>query len=187
MRGIYHTLFFCFSSQAHEFLPLVDIKCSEHVRLFICSVFAPMCTPEIPYGVVPPCRSLCEHVKSSCLPILLRLNFTWPAVLECQNFPQNDLCMNPVAISNQDNPLEVIKEDNEATDRFPFHLCSGTQRIWIPTHANKGLCAPLCDETFLYSQADKRIAVVSDFNCYILNSCRIIINEVIGSVHFRRS
>ncbi len=42
--------------------------CSDLVKPFACSIFAPVCVKK--FGLLPPCKSLCETVKSSCKPFL---------------------------------------------------------------------------------------------------------------------
>ena len=43
---------------------LHETGCSELVKPFTCSIFAPVCLEDL--GLLPPCKSLCEKVKSSC-------------------------------------------------------------------------------------------------------------------------
>lgn len=33
--------------QVHEFLPLVQIGCSRHLKFFLCSLYAPMCADQV--------------------------------------------------------------------------------------------------------------------------------------------
>ncbi len=43
---------------------LSQTGCSDLVRPFACSIFAPVCHKK--FGMLPPCKSLCEKVKSGC-------------------------------------------------------------------------------------------------------------------------
>ena len=70
--------------------PLIATKCSRYIKLFLCSVHSPACTPR---GVVPPCRELCEQVKADCQSVAETFNLDWPEVSNCDVFPQN----NPVS------------------------------------------------------------------------------------------
>jgi frizzled protein 9/10 len=81
--------------QVHEFIPLVEIGCSKNLKFFLCSLYAPMCTEQIDIPI-PSCQSICEEVKSKCLPVLQQFNFNWPHMLNCSRLPvpeKNGLCM----------------------------------------------------------------------------------------------
>lgn len=81
--------------QVHEFVPLVEIGCSRHLKFFLCSLYAPMCTEQVDTPI-PSCQSICEEVKSKCLPLLAQFNFNWPQALNCSRLPvpeKNGLCM----------------------------------------------------------------------------------------------
>ncbi|XP_074603279.1 frizzled-5-like [Brevipalpus obovatus] len=72
--------------EAHQFLPLVGMKCSDDLQFFLCSMYTPICMEEFP-GHVPPCRSVCERARHGCESIMRRNGFTWPEFMECKNFP----------------------------------------------------------------------------------------------------
>jgi len=79
--------------EVHQFFPLVKVKCSEHLQIFLCSVFAPVCT--IIGKPLPPCRSLCLAAQAGCEELMNKFGFDWPPSLSCSKFPnQSDqLCM----------------------------------------------------------------------------------------------
>ncbi|XP_003739708.2 frizzled-2 [Galendromus occidentalis] len=72
---------------AHPFSHLIKAKCSPDLQFFICTVYAPICT-QLPYAI-PPCRSLCERARTSCEPLMKRFGFTWPPILNCEQFPMS--------------------------------------------------------------------------------------------------
>lgn len=78
----------------HEFVPLVEINCSKHLKFFLCSLYAPMCTEQVDVPI-PSCQSICEKVKEGCLPFLKQFNFDWPSALNCSRLPvpEDGLCM----------------------------------------------------------------------------------------------
>jgi len=62
--------------------------CSDLVKPFACSIFAPVCVKK--FGLLPPCKSLCETVKSSCKPFLALEQSKFrssKAKLDCSFFP----------------------------------------------------------------------------------------------------
>lgn len=49
------------SSDLMQFEKLFGVKCYSLLPLFICSIYAPKCSPDVNFGkTIPPCRSLCQ-------------------------------------------------------------------------------------------------------------------------------
>ena len=95
------------SSAVHVFLPLVQSKCSPLLLIFLCSIYAPMCTEQLnEVLVVPPCRSMCESVKLDCEPLLRGFDLGWPEVLSCDKLPVKDDLTDELCI--QAPPLDQI-------------------------------------------------------------------------------
>ncbi|XP_044312021.1 frizzled-9 [Varanus komodoensis] len=80
----------------HEFAPLVAYGCHGHLRFFLCSLYAPMCTDQVSSSI-PACRPMCEQARQRCAPIMEHFHFGWPEALDCARLPtRNDphaLCM----------------------------------------------------------------------------------------------
>ncbi|CAL1533837.1 unnamed protein product [Lymnaea stagnalis] len=74
-----------------QFLPLFDIKCSRNIKLFVCSVYLPVCSGR--YGAISPCRSLCEEARQGCEPLLNQYGFAWPEPFHCDRFPSTGICV----------------------------------------------------------------------------------------------
>ncbi|RVE63077.1 hypothetical protein OJAV_G00163270 [Oryzias javanicus] len=70
-------------SALDHFLPLVEIKCSRHLKPFLCSVYTPKCVLGKRQA---PCRALCEQARSGCLGMLTIFGFQWPEELKCEAF-----------------------------------------------------------------------------------------------------
>ncbi|KAK0130828.1 Frizzled-10-A [Merluccius polli] len=79
-----------------EFAPLIEFGCHGHLKFFLCSLYAPMCTEQVSTPI-PACRVMCEQVKLRCSPILEQFNYPWPESLDCSRLPTkndpNNLCM----------------------------------------------------------------------------------------------
>ena len=71
--------------EVHQFFPLVKVQCSPHLQIFLCSVYAPVCT--ILEDPLPPCRALCLAAQDGCEELMNKFGFQWPANLACSNFP----------------------------------------------------------------------------------------------------
>uniref|UniRef100_A0A669BWT1 FZ domain-containing protein n=1 Tax=Oreochromis niloticus TaxID=8128 RepID=A0A669BWT1_ORENI len=67
----------------NRFNPLVTSGCSPHLKPFLCSVYVPECVSGKPR---PPCRTLCEHARSSCGAQMRSLSLEWPEALNCETF-----------------------------------------------------------------------------------------------------
>ncbi|XP_016157549.1 PREDICTED: frizzled-10-like [Ficedula albicollis] len=82
--------------QLHEFAPLVEYGCHSHLKFFLCSLYAPMCTEQVSTPI-PACRVMCEQARLKCSPIMEQFNFKWPDSLDCSKLPNkndpNYLCM----------------------------------------------------------------------------------------------
>lgn len=92
--------------EVHQFWPLVEVKCSQDLRFFLCSVYSPICT-ENSLTPIPACRSVCERAKQGCMPILQQYGYQWPESLSCERLPvfgdAQKLCMeNPSKINSSD-------------------------------------------------------------------------------------
>lgn len=76
--------------EVHQYFPLVKVQCSPHLRMFLCTIYAPVCT--ILETPVPPCRQLCLAAKDGCEHIMSNFGFQWPESLDCNKFPTEGLC-----------------------------------------------------------------------------------------------
>lgn len=57
-----------------KFEPLIQANCSSELTFFLCSLYAPRCSP---YKAIP-CKELCVRVRRSCLPRMRELRIKWP-------------------------------------------------------------------------------------------------------------
>ena len=77
--------------EVHQFFPLVKVRCSPHLKFFLCTMYVPVCT--VLEEAIPPCRSLCNSARSGCETLMNRFGFQWPDSLECSKFPVKGLCV----------------------------------------------------------------------------------------------
>ncbi|XP_020343829.1 frizzled-3 [Oncorhynchus kisutch] len=70
------------------FHPMVNLQCSEDLRMFLCALYAPVC---MEYGRVSmPCRALCHRAKRDCHKLMEMFGVSWPDETECSRFPDCD-------------------------------------------------------------------------------------------------
>ena len=85
-------------TSASEFSILIESKCSPEIALFLCSLYAPVCTHM--RKALPPCRNLCQSARSGCEGLMNKFGYVWPDPFECQNFPRQGLCVGRNASSS---------------------------------------------------------------------------------------
>uniref|UniRef100_T1DBJ2 Fzd-5/8-4 n=1 Tax=Schmidtea mediterranea TaxID=79327 RepID=T1DBJ2_SCHMD len=76
----------------HQFYPLVEIACSDNLRLFLCSLYAPICLPNWPKPIQA-CRSVCESARDGCAPVMNTYGFKWPKSMDCDKLTENQACL----------------------------------------------------------------------------------------------
>nr|CAD7425333.1 unnamed protein product [Timema monikensis] len=135
-----------------SYSPLVHYNCSQHLRLFLCSVFSPLCTEQV-VGPVPPCRSLCEQVRDDCLPVVETFNFPWPTLLNCSRFPD--------ALEGAWLCMGLPTEDKETTflapTWAPVQCPTNFARALVPS-GDSVTCSPRCGRDAYYRHEDKVFA-----------------------------
>ncbi|XP_063050559.1 frizzled-10 [Engraulis encrasicolus] len=91
----------------HEFAPLIQVGCHSHLRFFLCSLYAPMCSEKVSMPI-PSCRVMCEQAQQKCSPIMEKFHFSWPKSLDCSRLPTkndpNHLCMEAPNNGSDDPP-----------------------------------------------------------------------------------
>lgn len=68
---------------------LLTATCAEPVRLFFCSMYAPMCSPQT-RSLITSCRPLCEYVTEQCRPTAERFGKKWLSMWNCSQFHANN-------------------------------------------------------------------------------------------------
>ncbi|XP_048519848.1 frizzled-4 [Dendroctonus ponderosae] len=134
-----------------SFTPLIQYGCSQQLKLFLCSVYVPMCTEKVP-NPIGPCRGLCESVRSRCYPVLQGFGFPWPDALNCSRFP--------VANNHEHMCMEGPKENVDV--RAPVE--PAVRKLECSPHSIKngvpGCAPPNCRGTRMFNDAEKKIAEV---------------------------
>lgn len=104
--------------EVHQFWPLVEIHCSPDLKLFLCSMYTPICIPDYKYPL-PACRSVCERAKSGCAPLMALYGFEWPERMKCENLPvfgSGQLCMDHNQTETTASPT---KKDHHVKPKEP--------------------------------------------------------------------
>nr|AVK72340.1 secreted frizzled related protein 1/5 [Meara stichopi] len=112
--------------QANAWLPLVESNCHNDTQMFLCSLFAPVCLPEVmdrdgDMMIVYPCQSFCKSVhSSSCINLMKANNVNWPASMECSQYPTDTpMCIRPPSDG------DTTKSNTDSTEvQGGWNLCS---------------------------------------------------------------
>ncbi|XP_023682802.1 frizzled-10 [Paramormyrops kingsleyae] len=168
----------------HEFAPLIEYGCHGHLRFFLCSLYAPMCTEQVSTPI-PACKVMCEQARLRCSPIMEQFSFRWPDSLDCSRLPSkndpNNLCMEAPSNGSDESP----KGPHTQTPDFRLHRPNSGQELQLKdggggagtgsggrrTCSNPDKfhyvqksesCAPRCypQVDVYWSQADKRFSLV---------------------------
>ncbi|KAF4518122.1 hypothetical protein B566_EDAN007823 [Ephemera danica] len=165
-------------AQANRELNLLLLRitheCSPHLRLFLCSMFVPLCSEQVS-APVPACRSLCEEVQSSCSLLLLSLKRPWHPFFNCSQFPEpkrNGPCMQfPNASEDATAPDTSVTVHGRPTrrhnwlqgERNPNPLLTPNESQCPPNFAkardlSSVTCSPQCGKDAYFSSRDKTFA-----------------------------
>ncbi|XP_063220231.1 secreted frizzled-related protein 5-like isoform X3 [Bacillus rossius redtenbacheri] len=140
------------AQQAASWTPLLNVDCHPDTRLFLCSLFSPVCLDRAIY----PCRSLCDQVRRGCEGIMQKFGYPWPDMFRCDHFPvDNDMCIGPQA-KRPDNECQVCSPI-ETYENILYNFCSADfvvpeamqpdsgsrTAICLPCANNERVCKPI--------------------------------------------
>ncbi|KAF3847857.1 hypothetical protein F7725_020885 [Dissostichus mawsoni] len=109
--------------QSAAWLPLISKLCHRDTKKFLCSLFAPVCLPELG-GPVSPCRSLCEAVRDGCVPVMSAFGFQWPQMFNCTRFPRGtELCI-PATGEQEGRTAEEVRHEEALKGSVICDACS---------------------------------------------------------------
>lgn len=165
------------SIKLHEFVPLIEFGCHSHLKFFLCSLYAPMCTEQVSTPI-PACRVMCEQARQKCSPIMEQFNFFWPDSLDCSRLPNkndpNYLCMEAPNNGSDDTsskgshtqppdsrpPRHGNNQDLTIKERMGKETCGNPGKFHYVQKSES--CAPKCypKVDVYWSQADKRFSLV---------------------------
>ncbi|KAL2084510.1 hypothetical protein ACEWY4_020028 [Coilia grayii] len=83
--------------EVHQFYPLVKVQCSEALKPFLCSLYAPECESG---RARAPCKRTCEAARRGCETLMLKFGFQWPESLHCDKFTEQSCEEDRVTFTN---------------------------------------------------------------------------------------
>ncbi|OWF56613.1 Frizzled [Mizuhopecten yessoensis] len=103
----------------NQYSPLMKIDCSVSLVPFLCVLYLPVCTQM--QAPLPPCRKLCDDVRSGCESIMNEFGYEWPDEFNCGKFPQSGLCVGENITSKGSTSVWALSHPQFTT---PKHVTS---------------------------------------------------------------
>jgi len=120
------------TQQASSWNNLLKIKCHADAQLFLCSLFSPICLDYI----IRPCKSLCLAVKNGCESYLLKYGYSWPDMLNCDQFPgDNNLCI------DERSGTSAETDDKDVVDVISSDICPVCNALVDEKAMQKSFCS----------------------------------------------
>lgn len=114
------------------------MNCSPDLKIFLCSVYAPVCT--IIEEALPPCRSLCQSARAGCEGLMNKFGFQWPDSLDCAKYPVR------TDDSDNENPVLCVGDPK----RGPPHTIDHNPPYLTPPTSNRHPNDPYQAPTYNY-------------------------------------
>ncbi|KJH53771.1 fz domain protein [Dictyocaulus viviparus] len=128
--------------EVHQFFPLVEYGCYQHLKFFLCTLYTPICQENYDRPILP-CMELCLEAKKRCSPIMQQYGFRWPETLSCESLPMiNEQASGNICAAPPDTPKQTKnKVGNVSRCSYPCkapsleapgkkELISGWMGIW---------------------------------------------------------
>uniref|UniRef100_A0A915B250 Frizzled-1 n=1 Tax=Parascaris univalens TaxID=6257 RepID=A0A915B250_PARUN len=144
------------SLEVHQFLPLVKVKCSEDLKFFLCTIYAPVCT--VLGRPIPPCRHLCLSAKLGCENLMNKFGFKWPPPLACELFPTDGMC---VGENRTDTSTEAPHAHPRAT-MFTQMECPHTMQVLSKSKYSLRVANTTLEQCSLPCSADNLVPMFFD-------------------------
>lgn len=153
-------------SEINIYHPLVKGGCSPDLKLFLCTVYAPICFDHDNGSDITllPCRSLCESARQGCAAQARNIGYEWPQALKCDRFPdgrvKGTLCVG--------NDSQIDNYERENYNNVPrdlgficpknFEVNSYTLYLNGKTYNN---CAMPCEDVYLDRRGTRIVSLVA--------------------------
>lgn len=162
-------------TELNVYYPLIKAGCSKYLRLFLCTVYAPMCFEQgggTDIQLVP-CQSLCESVRQGCAEQIAQLVNHWPVALRCNKFPNGkdgNICVG----NETDNALIESTNEPSSVPRNLSFVCpknfvvnSYSLHLNGKTYNN---CAMPCEDVYLNKPSARLVGLITGvlaITCFI--------------------
>jgi len=163
----------------NEFRSLINVGCSEYLVTFLCSLYVPVCSPDL-IAHIQPCRSLCENSKAGCSRLMKLFGVKW--AFDCNEFPMDG---STVCIGSDYMKKQVMKTTNKRRgsvkvkrDSASNITCEVHKHIFIKKirHTKDSSCCPVASKAVLSAMCNGK------HECLITNTAKNLGGHCTGSV-----
>ncbi|XP_072038714.1 uncharacterized protein [Amphiura filiformis] len=163
--------------QVHQFYPLVKVACSDSLLPFLCSMYAPKCTPE-QTEQQPPCKELCQKARNGlCTDLMNKFGFDWPQGLDCETLPERSTAGS--AAKCYDVPTELVEPDAQpSAEPEP----DGCQPILLSLCADIGYTHTSMPNSMGHKTQDEAQVAMQQFSQIIEMGCSSTLKQYICAI-----
>ncbi|CAF1181053.1 unnamed protein product [Adineta steineri] len=144
----------------NQFTALIAVGCSSELRFLLCSIYMPLCLPNYS-ETIPPCREVCERVRTPCESYYTRYGFIWPDALKCEQYPsstENSICMDPrknEASSSKNLPKLPSSRSSSSSSKSSCCQCNTSLGYRLIDDESIQRCIPPCYSPYFSDEQSK--------------------------------
>ncbi|CAD6186881.1 unnamed protein product [Caenorhabditis auriculariae] len=145
--------------EVHQFFPLVEVGCYQHLKFFLCTLYTPICQDNYDRAILP-CQELCLEARKRCSPIMQKYGFRWPETLSCDALPKmsDQMTSGNICAAPPDTPKQLKPKEPEP----PLFVPQNRPEVGISVERTDCQCT--CNLPFQYIDND-RSKVMNVSNC----------------------
>uniref|UniRef100_A0A8R1HNN8 Frizzled-4 n=1 Tax=Caenorhabditis japonica TaxID=281687 RepID=A0A8R1HNN8_CAEJA len=158
--------------EVHQFYPLVEVGCFQHLKFFLCTMYTPICQDNYDKPILP-CMELCLEARNKCSPIMAKYGFRWPETLSCDELPKmaDQLTTGNICAAPPDTPPKKQKGHHqkpqpEVNNNRPQ---VGISKIETDVIVPSDQCECTCNQPFQFVESEKaKVGNVSNcaYSCH---------------------
>ncbi|CAP39007.2 Protein CBR-CFZ-2 [Caenorhabditis briggsae] len=147
--------------EVHQFYPLVEVGCFQHLKFFLCTMYTPICQENYDKPILP-CMELCVEARNKCSPIMAKYGFRWPETLSCDALPKmsDQMTTGNICAAPPDTPKKAHKghghHHQQQQQKYNEVGISKIEDNEIPMKQDPSTeCQCTCNQPFQYVASEK--------------------------------
>ncbi|EFP00116.1 CRE-CFZ-2 protein [Caenorhabditis remanei] len=160
--------------EVHQFYPLVEVGCFQHLKFFLCTMYTPICQENYDKPILP-CMELCVEARNKCSPIMAKYGFRWPETLSCDALPKmsDQMTTGNICAAPPDTPKKGHKghhsQKHQDTSRPEIGISKIDNEMVFPDSLPSTECQCTCNQPFQFVASEKsRVGNVTNcaYSCH---------------------
>ncbi|CAI2353630.1 unnamed protein product [Caenorhabditis sp. 36 PRJEB53466] len=157
--------------EVHQFFPLVEYGCFEHLKFFLCTMYTPICQDNYDKPILP-CMELCLEAQTKCSPIMNKYGFRWPETLSCDALPKmsdqmttGNICAAPPDTPKKHKSGHHHQKQQQSELRPQVGISKIDNEVLVPNSE----CQCTCNQPFQFVTSEKaKVGNVSNcaYSCH---------------------